>query len=258
MHSVDAGSPRVGYASARRRIRQACRGASVRSSVERDRPRPTARTRDPHSLLVSALALFNESDDLDATLRKTLTMVTTALRRAHRGDLAARRHARDVELRYSSSDGTPDVVAFEAEGKALGVGLGPALVSRVVKTGRGSASASIGAEGRGSRAVMAAAADIHSALTFPIRGKGNLVGVLAVFREPTAPPPRAALEPMPAICHHLGRFIERVQRRSRDPRSRHGACRARFHGCAHRAEEPARVRPGAAHHSATAIRRAFA
>jgi len=64
-------------------------------------------------------------------------------------------------------------VAFEAEGRALGVGTGPALVSRVVKTGRGSASASIGAAGRGSRAVIAAAADIHSALTFPIRGKGK-------------------------------------------------------------------------------------
>lgn len=162
-------------------------------------------------MLVSALALFNESDDVDATLRETLTMVTAALH-GRIGEIWLRDgQARDVELRYSSSDGTPDVVAFEAEGKALGVGLGPALVSRVVKTGRGSASASIGAEGKGSRAVMAAAADIHSALTFPIRGKGNLVGVLAVFRETTTPPHRAALEPMPAICHHLGRFIERVQ-----------------------------------------------
>jgi diguanylate cyclase (GGDEF)-like protein len=176
-----------------------------------DRRRLTARTPGAQALLVSTLELFNESDDVDATLREALTMVTTALH-GRVGELWLRDgQARDVELRYSSSDGTPDVVAFEAEGKALGVGLGPSLVSRVVKTGRGSASASIGAGGRGSRAVMAAAADIHSALTFPIRGKANLVGVLAVFREPATPPHRAALESMPAICHHLGRFIERVR-----------------------------------------------
>ena len=59
---------------------------------------------------------------------------------------------------------------------------------------------------------MAAAADIHSALTFPIRGKGGLVGVLAVFRETTAPVASGLRwQPMPAICHHLGRFIERVR-----------------------------------------------
>src|SRR5580700_4681652 len=197
------------------RARAVAHGGATRREREvvgrADRRRSTARTPGAQSLLVSALALFNESDDLDAALRETLTMVTTALH-GRVGEIWLRDgQARDVELRYSSSDGTPDLVAFEAEGKALGVGLGPALVSRVVKTGRGSASASIGAEGRGSRAVMAAAADIHSALTFPIRGKGNLVGVLAVFREPTTPPHRAALEPMPAICHHLGRFIERVR-----------------------------------------------
>ena len=173
--------------------------------------RSTAPATSAQALLVTALGLFNESDDFDATLRETLTMVTTALD-GRVGEIWLRDgQARDVELRYSSSDGTPDVAAFEAEGKALGVGAGPALVSRVVKTGRGSASASIDAGGRGSRAVMAAAADIHSALTFPIRGKGNVVGVLAIFRETTTRPDSAALEPMPAVCHHLGQFIERVR-----------------------------------------------
>jgi diguanylate cyclase (GGDEF)-like protein len=175
------------------------------------RRRTIARTPGAEALLVSTLALFNESADADATLSETLTMVTKALH-GRIGELWLRDGpTRDVELRCSSSDGTPEAVAFEAEGKALGVGLGPTLVSRVVKTGRGSASASIGAGGRGSRVGMAAAADIHSALTFPISGKGNLVGVLAVFRGPAIPPHQDALEAMPAFCHHLGRFIERVR-----------------------------------------------
>jgi diguanylate cyclase (GGDEF)-like protein len=163
------------------------------------------------ALLMAALTLFNESDDLDETLRKTLTMLTTALD-GRIGEIWLRGgDARDVELRYSSSDGAPDVVAFEAERRALGLGAGPALVSRVVKTGRGSAIASVIAGGRGGRADVAAAADIHSALTFPIRGKEHLVGVLAIFRESNLRPHRATLASLPSICNHLGRFIERVR-----------------------------------------------
>ena len=65
---------------------------------------PTAK-----SLLVAALTLFNESDDLDATLRKTLTMLTAALN-GRIGEIWLRGgSARDVELSYSSSDGTPPV-----------------------------------------------------------------------------------------------------------------------------------------------------
>src|ERR1022692_3665506 len=163
------------------------------------------------SLLIATLALFSESADLDATLGQTLAMLSSALDGRIgeiwlRGDGGA-----DVELRYSSSDGAPDVVAFEAEGKALGLGAGPALVSRVVKTGRGSAAASVGGEGKGDRTSVAAAADIHSALTFPIRGKCSLVGVLAFFRESTVRPHSEALASMPGICHHLGRFIERMR-----------------------------------------------
>jgi diguanylate cyclase len=163
------------------------------------------------SLLIAALTLFNESDDLDATLRKTLTMLTMALD-GRIGEIWFRRgDTRDVELRYSSSDGTPDVVAFEAEGTALGLGSGPGLVSRVVKTGRGSVMSSVTGAGRGGRATIAAAADIHSALTFPIRGKGSLVGVLVIFRESALRPHRTALASIPAICRHLGHFIDRVR-----------------------------------------------
>ncbi|MGA8666480.1 MAG: hypothetical protein WB804_06395, partial [Candidatus Dormiibacterota bacterium] len=163
------------------------------------------------SLLVAALTLFNESDDLDATLRTTLTMLTSALN-GRIGEVWLRGGpARDVALSYSSSDGTPLVVAFEAEGKALGLGAGPALVSRVVKSGRGSPRASVIADGRGGRVAEAAAADIHSAMTFPIRGREGLVGVLVVFRESTVESNRVAMAAMPGICSHLGRFIERVR-----------------------------------------------
>src|ERR1022692_1676778 len=163
------------------------------------------------SLLIATLALFNESADLDATLGQTLAMLSSALDGRIgeiwlRGDGGA-----DVELRYSSSDGGPGVVAFEAVGKALGLGAGPALVSRVVKTGRGSSVASVTAGGRGGRAIEAAAADIHSALTFPIRGKSTIVGVLAIFREEPGRSHSAALAVMPALCDHLGRFIDRVR-----------------------------------------------
>ena len=166
------------------------------------------------TLLPAALALFNESDDLDTTLRKTLTILTTALD-GRIGELWLRSgDARDVELRFSSSDGAADVVAFELEGKALGLGAGPELVSRVVRTGRGSALASVSAAGSGGRAAEAAAAHIHSALTFPIRGRESLVGVLAIFRESTVRSHSAALASMPTICHHLGRFVERVRAES--------------------------------------------
>jgi diguanylate cyclase (GGDEF)-like protein len=160
-------------------------------------------------LLIAILALFNESTDLDVTLELTLTMLTASLD-GRIGEIWLRDgDARDVELQYSSSDGAADVVAFEAGGRALGLGTGPALVSRVVRTGRGSAVASVIAGGKGGRAAEAAAAGIHSAVTFPISGSAGIVGVLAVFREPAARPESRALESMSTICHHLGRFIER-------------------------------------------------
>lgn len=160
-------------------------------------------------LLIAILALFNELTDLDVTLGMTLTMLTAALD-GRIGEIWLRDGAaRDVELQYSSSDGAPDVAAFEAGGRALGVGTGPALVSRVVRTGRGSAVASVIAGGKGGRAAEAAAAGIHSAVTFPIGRSGDIVGVLAVFREPAVRPDSRTLASMSTICHHLGRFIDR-------------------------------------------------
>jgi diguanylate cyclase (GGDEF)-like protein len=162
-------------------------------------------------LLIAILALFNESTDIDVTLGVTLTMLTSALD-GRIGEIWLRDGAaRNVELHYSSSDGAADVAAFEARGRALGIGTGPALVSRVVRTGRGSAGASVVAAGKGGRVAEAAAAGIHGAVTFPIRGSGSMVGVLVVFREPSARPDSRALASMTTICHHLARFIERTR-----------------------------------------------
>jgi diguanylate cyclase (GGDEF)-like protein len=162
-------------------------------------------------LLIAILALFNESTDIDVTLGVALTMLTAALD-GRIGEIWLRDGAaRNVELHYSSSDGAADVAAFEARGRALGLGTGPALVSRVVRTGRGSAGASVVAAGKGGRVAEAAAAGIHGAVTFPIRGSGSMVGVLVVFREPSARPDSRALASMTTICHHLARFIERTR-----------------------------------------------
>jgi diguanylate cyclase (GGDEF)-like protein len=162
-------------------------------------------------MLLAALALFNESDDVDATLQQTLALLTAALG-GRVGEIWLRGgDTREVELQYASSDGSAGVVAFEAEGRALGLGSGPALVSRVVRTGRGSTTVLTVQDGWGSRAREAAAADIHSALTFPIRSRNGVVGVLAVFREATGRPLGYMLTAVHAVCHHMGRFLERVR-----------------------------------------------
>jgi diguanylate cyclase (GGDEF)-like protein len=163
------------------------------------------------ALLLAALGLFNESDDMDATLQRCLAMLTAALG-GRVGELWLRGGgAREVELQYASSDGSAAVAAFEAEGRALGLGSGPALVSRVVRTGRGASATATLADGWGGRATEAAAADIHSALTFPIRSRSGLMGVLAVYREATARPANSVLIAIPTLCHHMGRFLERVR-----------------------------------------------
>jgi len=160
---------------------------------------------------VAILALFNESDDLDATLQEALALLTEGLG-GRVGEIWLRGgDAREVELQYATSDGSAAVDAFEAEGRALGLGEGPALVSRVVRTGRGSTTTATVADGWGGRAPEAAAADIHSALTFPIRSGGGVVGVLAVFREATGRPAAELLTAGQTVGHHMGRFIERVR-----------------------------------------------
>jgi diguanylate cyclase (GGDEF)-like protein len=163
------------------------------------------------ALLIAALSLFNESDDIDSTLQKTLAIVTTAVG-GRVGEIWLRDgETREVALQYTSSDGSPAVVAFEAEGRALGIGSGPVMVSRAVRTGRGASASSTAADGWGGRADEAAAAGINSALTFPIRARSGVIGVLAVFREATVRPHNSVIEAIPTLCHHMGRYLERVR-----------------------------------------------
>jgi diguanylate cyclase (GGDEF)-like protein len=202
IHDSDAEAPDLGVVRADSDIHR-----NVVGHVDRHSLVPAVGSSE--ELLIAILALFNESTDLDVTLGMTLTMLTAALD-GRVGEIWLRDGAaRDVELHSSSSDGAPDVVAFEAGGRALGVGTGPALVSRVVRTGRGSAVASVISGGKGGRAAEAAAAGIHNAVTFPIRGSSGIVGVLAVFREPAVRPDSRTLASMSTICQHLGRFIDR-------------------------------------------------
>jgi len=163
------------------------------------------------TLLVPLLGLLNESVDMDTALRQSLDMLTTALG-GHIGEIWVRGgDARSVELQYSSSNGSPAVAAFEAAGRALGLGAGPSLVARVVRTGRGAVVAPVPARGRDERAVEAAAADLHVALTFPIRTNSDLVGVLAVFRQTIERPDPGVLDVIARACLHIGHFFERVR-----------------------------------------------
>jgi diguanylate cyclase (GGDEF)-like protein len=161
------------------------------------------------ALLLALLELLNESDDLDGALQKSLDLMTTGVE-GRIGEIWLRNgEARDFELHHSSSDGSPGAAAFEAAGKALGVGAGPSLVARVVKTGRGSTVSMIVADGE--RAAEAAAVNIHSASTFPIPAKSGVIGVLAVFRGANNHPAGGALDAIPRACQHIGRFLERVR-----------------------------------------------
>jgi len=163
------------------------------------------------ALLLGLLALLNESVDMDRALQDSLDMMTTATGGCI-GEIWLRTgEARDVELHYSSSDGSLAVAAFEAAGRALGAGAGPASISRVVKTGRGSAAATMGADGLGARAAEAAKADLRNAMTFPIRTNSGVIGVLAVFCETVERPAGGVLDAIPLACHHIGRFLERVR-----------------------------------------------
>jgi hypothetical protein len=66
------------------------------------------------ALLLSLLALLNESADMDRALQDSLDMMTAATRGCI-GEIWLRTgEARDVELHYSSSDGSPAVAAFVA------------------------------------------------------------------------------------------------------------------------------------------------
>jgi diguanylate cyclase (GGDEF)-like protein len=172
---------------------------------------PPPITENGDALLLGLLALLNESVDMDRALQDSLDMLTTAMDGCI-GEIWLRNgEARDVELQYSSSDGSPAVAAFVGAGRAVGVGPGPASISRVLKTGRGSTTAPIATDGWGARAAGAPKAHLHSAMTFPIRVSSGVIGVLAIFCESVERPVGRVLDAVPVACHHIGRFLERVR-----------------------------------------------
>jgi len=163
------------------------------------------------ALLLPLLGLLNESVDMNTALRQALDMLTAALG-GHVGEIwLVGGEPRQVELQCSSSSGSPEVAAFEAAGRALGLAAGPSLIARVVKTGRGSAVSMVVAGGWEDRAAEAVAADIHGAVAFPIRTTSGVAGVLAIFRQSVDRPDTAVLEAIPPACLHIGHFIERVR-----------------------------------------------
>jgi diguanylate cyclase (GGDEF)-like protein len=168
-------------------------------------------TANGDALLLGLLALLNESVDMDRALQDSLDILTAALGGCI-GEVWLRSGAaREVELHYSSSDGSPAVAAFVAAGREVGVGAGPASISRVLRTGRGSTTAPISTDGWGTRDAEAVKAHLRSAATFPIRVSSGVIGVLAVFYETVERPAAGVLDAVPVACHHIGRFLERVR-----------------------------------------------
>jgi diguanylate cyclase (GGDEF)-like protein len=165
-------------------------------------------------LLLPLLGLLNESVDMDRALRSSLDLLTTALGGCIGEIWLLGGEAQQVALQYSSSIGSPEAAAFAAAGRAAGLGSGPSMIARVVKTGRGSTISLVVADGRGERATEAAAADIHGVLTFPIRTKDGMVGVLAIFRQSIDRPTGGAHEAVTVACIHIGHFIDRVRAES--------------------------------------------
>jgi diguanylate cyclase (GGDEF)-like protein len=193
------------------------KGSRVRAARARNIVRvlgnelPRQRAADADALLLAMLALFNDSDDMDAAIQQALAMITPAAGGRVGEIWLTGGTSRRVGLRYSFSDGSRGARAFEAAGRALGVSAGPDFVVRVLKSGRGCSVPVSAAHAAAERSAEAAALGVHAAFAYPIRTRTQVVGVLAVFTEDVERPHRAALDVMPAACHHIGRFLERAR-----------------------------------------------
>jgi diguanylate cyclase (GGDEF)-like protein len=162
-------------------------------------------------LLLSMLTLFNESDDLDGPIQQSLDMLTTALGGRVGEIWLVGGEERRVDLRYTSSDGSAAIAGFEELGRALGASGGPALVSRIMRTGRASTVVRVKDDISPERAAMAAALGLRTSIAFPIRTSTGVGGVVVVFRETTDRPVREVLDAIPVACHHIGRYLERLR-----------------------------------------------
>jgi diguanylate cyclase (GGDEF)-like protein len=163
------------------------------------------------SLLVGVLELLSDSSDVHEALQGSLQLLTTSLG-CRVGEIWLRGgEGRDVQLQYSSSDGSSGVAAFEAAGKAFGSGPGPSLIGRAMKSGRGSMAPPTSVSGPFDRVTETAAVGIGCVLTFPIRGANGLIGILVIFHESGGRPARELVEAVHVACHHIARYVDRVR-----------------------------------------------
>ena len=177
---------------------------------------PSADQISRDGLLVRVLALLNESTEVGVAMQQTLDLVTATLG-CSIGEIWLRSDGvRGVELQYSSSsEGATGVSEFEAAGRALGVGPGPSLIGRAMRTGRGSMAPPSQAGGPEDRVAETASVGIRCILTFPIRAKSGVIGVLMIFHESPGRPPKGLFEAVLAACRHVGIFFDRVRARLR-------------------------------------------
>ncbi len=160
-------------------------------------------------LVLAILSFLSDSNGRREALQESLRMLTVALA-GRIGELWLCDAKSRLELEFSSSDGSAEVVAFEAAGKEIGAEALP-FVGRVAMTGRALTVAKIDAATIGARTGEARSADIHSAMAFPLRTDNGVVGVLAIFRQSADRPARELVETIPTVCRHLARFLERAR-----------------------------------------------
>jgi len=173
---------------------------------------PTVDQISRDGLLVRVLALLNDSTEVHLALQQTIHLVTETLG-CSIGEIWLRSGgSRDVKLQYSSSSKEASGRGeFEAAGKALGIGPGPSLVARAMKSGRGSMAPPAPTGPPKDRVALCAALGIRCILTFPIRANAGVIGVLVIFHESPGRPPKGLFDAVLAACHHIGIFFDRVQ-----------------------------------------------
>jgi diguanylate cyclase (GGDEF)-like protein len=161
------------------------------------------------ALIVGVLTLLNESIDVPPVLLESLGLISGAVE-CRGGEVWLRSgEGTNVALHHSSGDGSPEAAAFGRAGRALGVTLGPSVVARAMKSGRGSMTPPVAAAAAQERAAETAAMKIHCVLSFPIRAANGVVGVVVIFRESVHRPSRELLDAVRHVCHHIGLFVDR-------------------------------------------------
>ncbi len=164
-------------------------------------------TRD--ALLVRVLTLLNESTDMHATLQQILDLIQAALTSRMGEVWLGNGETRDVELECSSTALDSAAAAFGAAGRTLGIGPGPIVVGRAMKSGRGSMAPPSTSGEPSERGAEIVAAGVRCIATFPIRGADGVLGVLVAFQASTDRPTKGLLNAVQAACRQMGLFIDR-------------------------------------------------